>query len=228
MLNTKKHTAILLFANTSEEEVKQKGIVKGNSLFQYLNRKTYLEAEKTGLDVIVFSEKLQKGNSFSERFSNAIESAFLQGYQHIISIGNDSPDLKAKHIAIAHENLNKGITTLGPSLDGGAYLITISKQQFNKKNFTSLPWQSRVLFTSLKKYLEHKNGIVQQIEILKDIDTITDLYYFTSRFKHINLAFRKLILNILFFTRKTTSIISCFNKQNYFSLFYNKGSPLVI
>ena len=153
MLNTKKHTAILLFANTSEEEVKRKSIVKGNPLFQYLNQKTYLEAKKTGLDVIVFSEKLQRGNSFSERFSNAIESAFLQGYQHIISIGNDSPDLKAKHIAIAHENLNKGITTLGPSLDGGAYLITISKQQFNKKDFASLPWQSRTLFTSLKKYL---------------------------------------------------------------------------
>lgn len=228
MLNTKKHTAILLFANTSEEEVKRKGIVKGNPLFQYLNQKTYLEAEKTGLDVIVFSEKFQKGNSFSERFSNAIGTVFSQGYEHIISIGNDSPDLTAEHICTAQRNLTKSITTLGPSLDGGAYLITISKQQFNKKDFASLPWQGRTLFTSLKKYLQSKNNIVQQIEILKDVDTITDLYYFISRFKYVNLAFRKLILNVLFFTRKITSIISCFNKQDYFSLFYNKGSPLVI
>ncbi len=228
MLNTRKHTAILLFANTSEEEVKRKSITKGNSLFQYLNQKTHLEAKKTGLDVILFSEKLQKGNSFSERFSNAIEVVFSQGYEHIISIGNDSPDLKAEHICIAQKNLDKGVTTLGPSLDGGAYLITISKQQFNKKEFIHLPWQYKTLFTSLKKYFDDKNSTVEQIEVLKDIDTTTDLNYFISRFKPVNLVFKELILSILFSLRKVHFTISSLYSQNYSSFFYNKGSPLVI
>lgn len=226
MLQNKKHTAILIFANSPYEEIEQKGIVNGGILFEYLNQQTFLEANKTGLDVILFSGKFQKGNSFGERFSNAIESVFLQGYEYIITIGNDSPDLKTSHLITAKENLQKNSLTLGPSLDGGTYLITLSKQDFNKQRFANLPWQTSQLFADLKNYLTTKNNNVQELERIKDIDSTDDLHYFLSRFKTTPSFLRKLILRIISPLKKITSTHFFTYQQQPFTRLYNKGSPL--
>jgi len=222
---TIKHTAILIFANTPTEEVKRKNIVNGHDLFEHLNNKTYLEAKKTDLDVILYSEELQKGDSFGERFSNAIAYAFSKGYKHIISIGNDSPDLKAKHLTIASENLQQNILTLGPSLDGGTYLIAIAKEQFNKQDFAKLPWQTPKLLASLQNYLKHKDTIVQQLERLKDVDTTTDLHYFLYRFKNSNALLKEIIFTIISSLKRIPFFHFYAYKTQFFTTHYNKGSP---
>lgn len=226
MLDIHKHTAILIFANTSAEEVKRKKIANGQRLFEHLNEKAFLEAQKTGLDIIHYSEELQQGNSFGERFSNAIAAVFSKGYENVITIGNDSPDLKAHHLNIAKENLQKNILTLGPSLDGGAYLITVAKQEFNKQKFAELPWQTSKVFTSLQNYLKTRSKKVKQLKHLKDVDSITDLHYFLARFKHINTVLKDLILNIISSLKKIQFIYFFTFKEQHLSLCYNKGSPL--
>ena len=59
MLNKSTNTAILLFSNTSQKEVKEKQIRNGQLLFKHLHQKALSEAQKTGLDILVFNEKIE-------------------------------------------------------------------------------------------------------------------------------------------------------------------------
>ncbi|TCP28134.1 hypothetical protein EV195_101294 [Tenacibaculum skagerrakense] len=221
------HTAIVLFANSPEEELKQKNISGSKNLYEYFNEETLSKAKQTGLDVLLFSDVNQVGKNFGERFSNAIESIFKQGYDAVITIGNDTPDLKTEHLLIAKENLQHQILTLGPSMDGGSYLITLSKSTFNKEEFQELPWQSNFLFTALENYLTSKKHITKRIEVLKDIDETKDLFYFINRFRNTNLILRHLIFSILFFPKEF--IVEIFNiyTPTYSSNTCNKGSPFL-
>jgi len=60
----------------------------------------------------------------------------------VITIGNDTPILKSHHIVEASRQLESKNVVLGPSLDGGFYLLGIHKTHFNREQFIDLPWQN--------------------------------------------------------------------------------------
>ncbi len=221
MLNKSTNTAILLFSNTSQKEVKEKQIRNGQLLFKHLHQKALSEAQKTGLDILVFNENNQVGTSFGERFSNAIETVFNQGYDHVITIGNDSPELNSAHILIAHENLIRHRNTLGPALDGGVYLIGISKQQFLKDEFASLPWQTSELLNALTAFFTQKTLNPFLLQPLKDLDSKSDLFYFLQSGRSV---LESIILTII-----STFSIPTYTKQTFSEAYiknqHNKGSP---
>lgn len=225
MPDIQQQTAILIFANSSQKEVLEKSIPNGESLFDHLNQQTYQVAQETGLDVIVYSEDFQKGNNFGERFSNAIENVFSRGYQQVITIGNDSPNLQSSDLIEAHKNLSKRFSTIGPSLDGGTYLIAIHQDSFQKEDFIMLPWQTSSLRKSLHTYLEKRNDVVRFLSYKKDIDSFQDLHHFLNSFQKISSDFRQilklLIREISVIFTQSILIIS----QLYSSTFFNKGSP---
>ena len=128
-------TAILIFANSSKEEMKYKAIPKGNILFDVLTEHTLNTARKTGLPYFLMSEKEQIGSSFGERFVNAISSIFELDFDMVITIGNDTPQLKSSDIVRASKLLGAKKSVLGPSRDGGFYLMGIHKSQFDAKTF---------------------------------------------------------------------------------------------
>lgn len=228
MIKKQRDTAILIFANTSAEEVKRKKITNGCNLFEYLNQKTLLETKKTGLDVIFHSEEHQKGNSFGERFSNAIADVFSKGYKHVITLGNDTPDLKLQHLAIAKEHLKNETLTIGPSLDGGTYLITLSKKEFNKEEFAQLPWQTSKLFVSLQEYLQINGKKTKQLKRLKDVDSVADLQSLLTRYKQIAPFLKELILNLIYSIKKAFSLLVSPYSEIQLSAYYNKGSPCIL
>ncbi|WP_299712656.1 DUF2064 domain-containing protein [uncultured Tenacibaculum sp.] len=223
MLNKSTNTAILLFSNTSQKEVKEKQIRNGRLLFKHLHQKVLSEAQKTGLDILVFNENNQVGTSFGERFSNAIETVFNQGYDHVITIGNDSPELNSAHILIAHENLIRQRNTLGPALDGGVYLIGISKQQFLKDEFASLPWQTSELLNALTAFFTKKTLNPFLLQPLKDLDSKSDLFYFLNTK---NSVLESIILTII-----STFSIPTYTEQTFSETYiknqHNKGSPVL-
>lgn len=228
MFKTKTNIAILLFANSSQHEASEKSMANSSILFEHLNEKTLQKAQKTGLDVIISTEKEQVGNNFSQRFTNAISDVFEKGYNSVITIGNDSPDLTVVQLLKAQENLENNIATLGPSLDGGTYLIAISKEEFNEQQFASLPWQSSQLFTSLK-YLLKETSQVAVFAYLKDIDTLSDLQYFLHRSIKKTTSLLHKIIHCLISNHKTIQYYNFKETLPSTSLItknYNKGSPL--
>jgi glycosyltransferase A (GT-A) superfamily protein (DUF2064 family) len=67
----------------------------------------------------------QVGRSFAARFENAIERVAQFGYDEVVAIGRDCPDLRAEDIENAFAELASKKLVLGPDHSGGCYLIAL-------------------------------------------------------------------------------------------------------
>ena len=218
-------TAILVFANSAKEESNNKSIVHSEELFADLNRQTKQTVEKAGLPVIHLGENEQKGSTFGERFVNAIQYVFDKGFEYVISVGNDTPKLKSQHLLLALRELEEGIPVLGPSTDGGFYLMGIRNRDFSAEEFLQLPWQSPHILHAVLGLLGAKGHQVCLLERLMDIDNEDDIRLFIRRNNNISLS-------ILFYFRAYLQRSNSFfdhekqiESSYYTSSLYNKGSP---
>ena len=171
----KHKTAILVFARSSQEELVHKSIYNGGQLFDALTNHVLETATKTELPYFHFSEEKQIGNTFGERFANAIKTIFEKGYEQIITIGNDTPQLKVAHILEAEKQLSSNKIVLGPSADGGFYLMGLHKSQFDTLAFQQLAWQTSDLSKQLLELIQLGNNEIFQLPTLTDIDTQADV-----------------------------------------------------
>jgi glycosyltransferase A (GT-A) superfamily protein (DUF2064 family) len=69
----------------------------------------------------------QKGVDLGKRMCNAIKWLFHKGYEKVSLVGADSPDLPLSYVTEAFEKLDAYDIVIGPSEDGGYYLIGMSK-----------------------------------------------------------------------------------------------------
>ncbi|MCK0132709.1 DUF2064 domain-containing protein [Arenibacter sp. S6351L] len=218
-------TAILVFANSSEEELKHKAIPKGSVLFQGLTEHAISTAKKTGLPYFLLTEKEQYGNSFGERFVNAIKSIFDKGFDNVITIGNDTPQLKVSDIVKASGNLSANKFVLGPSSDGGFYLMGLHKSQFDTKAFVELPWKTNTLAKKITTVIESSNVRVIQLRVLLDLDTNADLKRILKGLNNGRGKIFQIILSLVTSTQKI--ILQAYIPLSFRlnSTYFNKGSP---
>ncbi|RAJ14142.1 TIGR04282 family arsenosugar biosynthesis glycosyltransferase [Arenibacter echinorum] len=221
-------TAILIFANSSKEELKYKTIPKGSILFDGLTEHALNTARKTGLPYFLISEKEQNGNSFGERFVNAISSIFAMDFDNVITIGNDTPQLKASDLGKASRLIGATKFVLGPSKDGGFYLMGLHKSQFDASAFSELPWKTNTLTTKIAALIAASNIDVIQLRVLLDLDTNADLKRILKGLKYSTGKIFQIILSLVAHIRRIIV-------QGYISLslkfigtYFNKGSPFHI
>ena len=220
-------TAILIFANSAEKEAERKSFLSAE-VFAALNTQTLKTVEKSGIDYFHISEKQQIGTSFGERFSNAVESIFNKGFKNVITIGNDTPHLKTHHLVDTLQQLETKDVVLGPSKDGGFYLMGIKKAQFNKDTFTELPWQTNRLHKSIATIATTKKLEIQFLELLNDIDSKEDIQFIIDSFKAIPLAILKLLQKIFFDIKNTFYEVQITLFKASYSQNFNKGSPIIL
>lgn len=219
------NTAILIFANSAEEDARHKTSVPNPRLFQELTSHTLQIVKNTGLPFFHFTEKEQQGNSFGQRFSNAIQSIYDRGYENVITVGNDSPELGAHHLIEASKQLKQGKTVLGPALDGGFYLMGLHHSNFDAHLFQKLPWQRVSLFAKISQLFETSDSTLFILPILRDIDILEDiqtLLNFVGRipktvFKILACQFKR---NIRFFETHIPKPVI-----RFITISFNKGSP---
>jgi len=116
---------------------------------------------------------VQEGKDLGERMKNAFKKGFEDGYERIVLIGSDLPDIHSKHIEKGLQALETNEVVFGPALDGGYYLIGLSKSHpfiFEKK-----PWSEPQLLAVSLEELQQKNISFSLLETLNDIDTFEDL-----------------------------------------------------
>jgi rSAM/selenodomain-associated transferase 1 len=120
-----------------------------------------------------YFKALQQGADLGERMKNAFIEAFNDGYERVILVGSDLPDISSNHISKGLECLTNSEVVFGPAMDGGYYLIGMTKMFpliFNNK-----PWsQNRLLDITIKE-LKENNISFALLETLNDIDTFEDL-----------------------------------------------------
>ncbi len=198
------------------------------ALFKELNRQTIATARKTGLPYFVFSEDEQVGNTFGERFTNVITAVFNSGYDQVITIGNDTPHLSARHILLAQEKLKQSALVIGPSTDGGCYLMGIKKKYFKPEEFKNLPWQSSKLRGSISDTLSRKRTNLYLLETLSDLDTFADLQQVLKEAYTLSKRLLQLIQNIV----NQGLCIDYYSTNRFFESLtkshFNKGSPSLV
>lgn len=180
------HTAILIFARTSEDEAKCK--LSGDHLSYSTNKRICKEliartrqvAQETNFPIIEINSNQQVGKNLGERLSNAITTVFQTGFEQIVVIGTDTPNISCNILKTAAAKISTSTAALGASKDGGVYLIGFHKSSFEKASFQALPWQENNVFQSLIQYFEEQALAIYQSDVLSDIDNFHDLLQFVK------------------------------------------------
>jgi len=187
--------------------------------FNLLIENTKTVAESSNLDIFWYDENKQQGATFAERFSNAFQEIFDKGYENVISIGNDCPYLTSEVLEKAVIKIQERDIVLGPSSDGGAYLIGLNKSVFKSEVFESFSWQEESLFQELLAVSFQNQQSVECLNLLSDVDTVQDVLELISSKPDIFLQFLGWCLKSFFKRFFSQGILFKYQfNQTYFSL----------
>ncbi|MEL6841719.1 MAG: DUF2064 domain-containing protein, partial [Bacteroidota bacterium] len=171
LLQTDAHIALLFFSRRAGAEQQAKPHQgQGQKVHQALIDHSYQIAKASELPVFWISEAEQKGDSFGERLAHAYESVFAAGYEKVIAIGNDCLDLDAKALQSAANRFAKQDWILGPALDGGVYLLGMSKAVYQREAFLRLDWEMDSLFVSLQSLIASQGAAASILVSKADLD----------------------------------------------------------
>jgi rSAM/selenodomain-associated transferase 1 len=120
-----------------------------------------------------FSKQLQKGADLGERMSSAFESAFNGGYHKVVIIGSDCFGLSHQHIEKAFQALDEHDGVIGPSKDGGYYLLGMNRNF--PQLFNDIEWSTPEVFDKTIEHFRNHGLSFSILDVLNDIDTIEDL-----------------------------------------------------
>jgi len=116
----------------------------------------------------------QKGECLGERMYNAFRFAKDTGASKMVIIGSDSPTLPASSINKAFGLLGRADVVLGPSLDGGYYLIGLKSPCSGL--FKGIAWSSSTVFKDTIKNAQKLKKKVALLDKRYDIDDVRALF----------------------------------------------------
>lgn len=120
-----------------------------------------------------FGKRVQQGTDLGQRMCNAFEIGFKEGFEKVVIIGSDCAELKPRHLQSAFEALAKNEVVIGPSEDGGYYLLGMSR--FIPDLFSGIEWSSSSVYDETCRKITERSLDYAELEVLNDIDTAADL-----------------------------------------------------
>jgi len=118
-----------------------------------------------------FNKVVQPKGDLGEKMSQAFQYVLSQ-YDQVIIIGSDCPKLNYSHIVNAFEQLNHHDVVIGPSLDGGYYLLGFSDYQATL--FENINWSTDQVYPQTLMRIENAKLSYTTLEKLSDIDYWAD------------------------------------------------------
>lgn len=118
----------------------------------------------------------QVSGNLGRRLSNALASALSGGGRKVALVGTDAPDAVPARVMEAFSELESGSVVLGPSLDGGFYLMAISGPIMGMEDLMEqVPWSSSGTLAALTGRLRTLGLEIKLLPEARDIDTLHDL-----------------------------------------------------
>ncbi|HEY8019986.1 MAG TPA: DUF2064 domain-containing protein [Thermoanaerobaculia bacterium] len=172
---------VLLFAVSAAAEARAKRLGRAGVLLAYARRRLAAAvAELPGVDLLLVGEGApsgarelpQRGSSFGERLENAFADARARGYRDIVAVPGDVPQLGADILRRAFALLADHSTVLGPSPDGGVYLLGCrAEPRALRTLLVGVAWRRASVFAEL---LARSTGAAV-LPPLADLDAPRDL-----------------------------------------------------
>jgi rSAM/selenodomain-associated transferase 1 len=120
-----------------------------------------------------FSLIPQNGSDLGERLDNVSAYLFKDGYKKVVITDSDSPNLPIKFIIESLDILDDSDIVLGPTVDGGYYLIGLKDRI--PAIFQDIPWStSKVAAITIEKATRQGKKI-SKLKEWYDVDTIEDI-----------------------------------------------------
>lgn len=117
----------------------------------------------------------QRGKDLGERLKNGFVDVFSRGFMSAMAIGSDSPDLPEDILEEAQEALEMHDVVIGPSPDGGYYLIGFKLNKFLPEAFDGITWSTEVVFRETIERLKEVGRDVFILPPWNDVDEFDDL-----------------------------------------------------
>lgn len=115
----------------------------------------------------------QEGGDLGERLANVSGSLLDEGYDGVVLMDSDTPNLPSSFIISGLEALNENDLVVGPCEDGGYYLIGLNRK--TPEIFQDIPWSTpEVAQTTMGRSLALDLKAVM-LQKWYDIDTFDDL-----------------------------------------------------
>lgn len=123
----------------------------------------------------------QKKGDLGEKMAAAFHLAFAGQYEKSILIGTDFPDLPAAFIDEAFTALDRKPAVIGPSHDGGYFLIGFQRKGFLPAAFEGIAWGTAHVLGQTARVFEKNKVPLHYLSGWWDIDTYEDLLELSRR-----------------------------------------------
>jgi uncharacterized protein len=115
----------------------------------------------------------QSGGDLGERMALAIQSEIRAGRKRVVILGSDAPTLPDDHLAASFDALHKADVVIGPSRDGGYYLIGMSR--LHLPLFRNMRWGTGEVLGATRARLKKAGISCVELGSWHDVDTPEDI-----------------------------------------------------
>lgn len=121
----------------------------------------------------------QEGSHLGECMGNADMALRAGGFEHVVLVGSDVPDLDSKDLSQAFAALDQHHAVLGPASDGGFYLIGLGRPC--SVAFAPETWGTSEVLRRTEGLLRIQGLPPARTRCLSDLDDARDLHLLDSR-----------------------------------------------
>ncbi|MBT8234168.1 MAG: glycosyltransferase [Saprospiraceae bacterium] len=120
----------------------------------------------------LFIKSVQSNGDLGDRMQNAFDTV-LNTHDKVIIIGSDCPELNSSVLDKAFNALEENDLVIGPTHDGGYYLLGMKKA--SPFLFNEMEWSVDSVFNSTVERIKKENKTYFVLETLSDLDNEDDL-----------------------------------------------------
>ena len=115
----------------------------------------------------------QASGNLGQRMQATVDSVASRASSSVAILGADACLVSGNTLRVAYAKLSAGENVIGPSLDGGYYLIGL--QRSVPKIFENIDWGSEFVFRQTLQQAKRANVALASLEPIYDIDTWQDV-----------------------------------------------------
>jgi len=141
----------------------------------------------------------QTGIDLGERLANLFASFFDKDFDQAVVMDSDSPTLPLEYLEESFEFLETSDVVLGPSEDGGYYLIGLSQPQPDL--FKNIAWSTPAVLEQTTMLAEKLRLKIHLLPTWYDVDTSQDLRKLRSEINNLSEEQRELAKNTAAFLK---------------------------
>ncbi|MDR4460451.1 MAG: TIGR04282 family arsenosugar biosynthesis glycosyltransferase [Nitrospirales bacterium] len=116
----------------------------------------------------------QIGDDLGTRMASAFNQALGSPYRSVVVIGTDIPGINGPLLTTALESLHDHDVVLGPTMDGGYYLIGLRTPV--PELFENIPWSTGQVYALTEQKVKMLGLSLKILPKLRDLDAVEDLH----------------------------------------------------